>query len=77
MSVGDRAKEIIVKQLGVAPERVTDAATFGDDLGADDLERIEIVMAFEDAFGCEIDDETIETFHTVGDAVRFLETRAS
>jgi acyl carrier protein len=77
MSIGARAKEIIVKHLKVVADKVTDEATFCEDLGADDLERIEIVMAFEEAFNCEIDDATIETFHTVGDAVRFLESRAS
>ncbi len=62
--------------LGVEPEKVVDAASFIDDLGADSLDTVELVMAFEEEFGCEIPDDAAETILTVGDATKFLEKNA-
>ena len=62
--------------LGVEPEKVTENASFIDDLGADSLDTVELVMAFEEEFGCEIPDDAAETILTVGDAIKFLEKNA-
>lgn len=75
-SIGDRIKTIISRHLEVAPEKVTDRARFIDDLGADSLDTVELLMAFEDEFGCEIPDEIAETMLTVGDVRAFLERKA-
>ena len=75
--VADRVKKIIVDQLGVEEELVTPDASFVDDLGADSLDTVELVMAFEEEFGCEIPDDAAEQIQTVGDAVKFLEKHAS
>ena len=72
-SVADRVKEIIVEQLGVNPDQVTPEAKFIEDLGADSLDTVELVMAFEEEFGVEIPDDQAETIVTVGDAVKYLE----
>ena len=74
--IGGRVKKIVVEHLGVEPEKVTDQASFIDDLGADSLDTVELVMAFEEEFGCEIPDDAAETILTVGDAVKFLEMNA-
>jgi acyl carrier protein len=74
--VQERVKSIIVEQLGVDEEEVTLDASFTDDLGADSLDIVELVMAFEEEFGCEIPDDAAETILTVGDAVKFLEKNA-
>jgi len=74
--IGERVKKIVVEHLGVEPEKVTDQASFIDDLGADSLDTVELVMAFEEEFGCEIPDDAAETILTVGDAVKFLEKNA-
>jgi acyl carrier protein len=66
--IGERVKKIVVEHLGVEPEKVTEAASFIDDLGADSLDTVELVMAFEEEFGCEIPDDAAETILTVGDA---------
>jgi len=71
--VADRVKKIIVDQLGVEEDLVTPEASFVDDLGADSLDTVELVMAFEEEFGCEIPDDAAETILTVGDAIKFLE----
>ncbi len=71
--VAERVKKIVVEHLGVEPEKVVDNANFIDDLGADSLDTVELVMAFEEEFGVEIPDDAAETIVTVGDAVRFLE----
>jgi acyl carrier protein len=71
-SVGERVKKIVVEHLGVESEKVTDEANFIDDLDADSLDFVELVLAFEEEFGCEIPDDTSETFLTVGDTVKFL-----
>jgi acyl carrier protein len=72
--VAERVKKIVVEHLGVEPEKVVDKASFIDDLGADSLDIVELVMAFEEEFGIEIPDDTAETILTVGDAVKFLES---
>jgi acyl carrier protein len=72
-TVAERVKKIVVEHLGVDAEKVTDNASFIDDLGADSLDTVELVMAFEEEFSVEIPDDAAETILTVGDAVRFLE----
>src|ERR671911_1341879 len=72
----ERVKKIVVEHLGVEPDKVTENASFIDDLGADSLDTVELVMAFEEEFGCEIPDDAAETILTVGDAVKFLEKNA-
>jgi acyl carrier protein len=74
-STQDRVKEIIVEQLGVNPDQVTPEAKFIEDLGADSLDTVELVMAFEEEFGAEIPDEDAEKLQTVGDVVKYLEER--
>jgi acyl carrier protein len=73
-SVEDKVKSIIVDQLGVNEAEVTPAASFVDDLGADSLDTIELVMAFEEAFGIEIPDEDAEKIKTVKNAIEYIET---
>ncbi len=68
-----RVKEIIVNELGVEAEKVTPEASFVEDLGADSLDTVELVMAFEEEFGMEIPDEDAEQLQTVGDAIRYIE----
>jgi acyl carrier protein len=75
-SIEEKVKDIIVEQLGVNPEQVTPQASFIEDLGADSLDIVELVMAFEEEFGCEIPDDAAETILTVGDATKFLEKNA-
>ena len=67
-----RVREIIVNELGVEPEKVTDDASFVEDLGADSLDTVELVMAFEEEFGIDIPDEAAEQMRTVGDAIGYL-----
>ena len=74
--VAERVKEIVVEHLGVDAEKVVDGASFIDDLGADSLDTVELVMAFEEEFGCEIPDDAAEKIQTVKDAVDFLESAA-
>src|SRR6185312_10656542 len=74
--VAERVKKIVVEHLGVDESKVTDNASFIDDLGADSLDTAELVMAFEEEFGCEIPDDAAETILTVGDATKFLEKNA-
>ena len=73
----DRVKKIVVEHLGVEDAKVTDGANFIDDLGADSLDTVELVMAFEEEFGCEISDEAAEKILTVTDAISFIEKNAS
>ena len=75
-SIEDKVKSIIVEQLGVDPEEVTMEAAFVNDLGADSLDTVELVMALEEAFKIEISDEDAEKIHTVGDAVRYIQSHA-
>ena len=70
--VAERVKGIIVEHLGVDEGKVTETASFIDDLGADSLDTVELVMAFEEEFGCEIPDDAAEKILTVKDAVDFL-----
>ena len=77
MSVGDRVQSIIVEQLGVDEDEVTVEASFTDDLGADSLDIVELVMAFEEEFGLEIPDEDAEKIATVQDAVKYIEANAA
>jgi acyl carrier protein len=71
--VAERVKKIVIEHLGVDADKVVDSANFIDDLGADSLDTVELVMAFEEEFGVEIPDESAEGIVTVGDAVKFLE----
>ena len=72
-SVEERVKQIIVEKLGVDEGEVTPTASFVDDLGADSLDTVELVMAFEEAFGIEIPDEDAEKIATVKDAVDYIQ----
>ena len=74
--VDDKVKEIIVEQLGVDEGEVTPNASFVDDLGADSLDTVELVMAFEEAFNLEIPDEEAEKIRTVRDAVDYIKKHA-
>lgn len=76
-SVDERVKQIIVEQLGVDEGEVTATASFVDDLGADSLDTVELVMAFEEAFELEIPDEEAEKITTVKDAVEYIENKTS
>jgi acyl carrier protein len=75
-SVEERVKQIIVEQLGVDENEVTPTASFVDDLGADSLDIVELVMAFEEGFGIEIPDEEAEKIRTVKDACDYIEKHA-
>ena len=68
-----KVKEIIINELGVDPDKVTSEASFVDDLGADSLDTVELVMAFEEEFSIDIPDEDAEQMHTVGEAVAYIE----
>ncbi|MDH7501559.1 MAG: acyl carrier protein [Verrucomicrobiota bacterium] len=72
-SVEQRVKDIIVERLGVKPEQVTSEAKFIEDLGADSLDTVELVMALEEEFGQEIPDEEAEKLQTVGDVIKYIE----
>ena len=72
--IKEKVKKIIVDHLGVDPSKVTDEASFIDDLGADSLDTVELVMAFEEEFGSEISDSEAEKILTVGDAIKFIES---
>jgi acyl carrier protein len=71
--IAERIKKIVVEHLDVDAEKVTENASFIDDLGADSLDNVELVMAFEEEFGVEIPDDAAEHIQTVGDAVKFVE----
>jgi len=73
----EKIKKIIVDELGVDPSQVTPEASFVDDLGADSLAVVELVMAFEKEFGISIPDEDAEKIRTVGDAVKYIEEKTS
>ena len=73
--IADTVKEIIASELGVEVEKVTGDAHFVDDLGADSLDTVELVMAFEEEFGLEIPDEDAEEMQTVGDAIDYLSAK--
>ena len=75
-SVEERVKQIVVEQLGVDEAEVTPSASFVDDLGADSLDTVELVMAFEEAFDIEIPDEDAEKIRTVKDAIDYIDKHA-
>jgi acyl carrier protein len=76
MSVEQKVKEIIIEQLGVEESQVTDNAKFVEDLGADSLDTVELVMALEEEFGLEIPDTEAEKIRSVGDAVNYIKANA-
>ena len=75
--ISERVKKIVVEHLGVEADKVVDSASFVDDLGADSLDTVELVMAFEEEFGSEISDSEAEKILTVGDAIKFIESKTS
>ncbi len=75
MELEQKVKEIIADQLGVEIEKLTDDAKFVDDLGADSLDVVELIMAFEEEFGIEIPDEDAEKIQTVGDVINYLKEK--
>ncbi|MEW6515725.1 MAG: acyl carrier protein [candidate division FCPU426 bacterium] len=77
MALEAKVKEIIANQLGVNPDEVTNEASFIDDLGADSLDTVELVMALEEEFGMEIPDDEAEKIKTVGDAIEFIKSHAN
>lgn len=77
VDVEKKVKEIIVEQLGVSEDQVKLEASFIEDLGADSLDTVELVMAFEEAFGLEIPDEDAEKIRTVKDAVDYIKSKLS
>jgi acyl carrier protein len=72
-SIEKKVREMIVDSLGIDPEKISNDSSFVDDLGADSLDTVELVMAFEEEFGVEIPDEDAENLSTVGDAINYLE----
>ena len=75
--IGERVKKIVVEHLGVDESKVTETASFVDDLGADSLDTVELVMAFEEEFGVEIPDDAAEKIGTVKDAISYITERAA
>jgi acyl carrier protein len=75
--ISEKVKKIVADHLGVDEEKVTDEASFIDDLGADSLDTVELVMAFEEEFGSEISDSEAEKILTVGDAIKFIQSKAA
>jgi acyl carrier protein len=75
--IAERVKKIVIDHLGVEEEKVTDTASFIDDLGADSLDTVELVMAFEEEFGCEIPDDAAEKILTVKDAIDFIQANTA
>ena len=75
--IADKVKSIVVEQLGVAEDQVTPEAKFVEDLGADSMDQVELVMALEEAFGADIPDEEAEKLTTVGDAIAYVESKAN
>jgi acyl carrier protein len=74
--ISERVKKIVIEHLGVDEEKVTETASFIDDLGADSLDTVELVMAFEEEFNCEIPDDIAEKIVTVKDAIGYIEENA-
>ena len=70
-----KIKKIVVENLGVSEDQVTDDAQFSQDLGADSLDQVELVMSLEEEFGAEIRDEDADSLNTVGDAIKYIEKR--
>ena len=77
MTVEQKVKQIIVEQLGVDEAQVDPTASFVDDLGADSLDIVELVMAFEEEFSVEVPDEDAEKLQTVGDVIKYIEDKQS
>ena len=75
--VSNKVKKMVADHLGVDETKVTEEANFIDDLGADSLDTVELVMAFEEEFGSEISDSEAEKILTVGDAIKFIESKAA
>ena len=75
--IANKVKKMVADHLGVEELKVTEEANFVDDLGADSLDTVELVMAFEEEFGAEISDSEAEKILTVGDAIKFIESRTS
>ena len=75
--IEERVKKIVVEHLGVEADKVTASASFIEDLGADSLDTVELVMAFEEEFGIEIPDDAAETILSVGDAINFIDSAKS
>ena len=75
MAIEDKVKDIIVEQLGVNADQVTDDASFTEDLGADSLDTVELVMAFEEEFGADIPDEDAEKLSTVGGVISYMKEK--
>ena len=73
--IADKVTKIVVEQLGVNEDQVTEDAKFIEDLGADSLDQVELVMALEESFGAEIPDEDAEKLTTVGDAIKYVESK--
>ena len=71
--IADRVKKIVIEHLGVEEDKVSETASFIDDLGADSLDTVELVMAFEEEFGIEIPDDAAEKIQTIKDAIDFIE----
>ncbi len=77
MAAESKIKSIIAEQLGVKPEEVTPNASFVDDLGADSLDTVELIMALEEEFSIEIPDEDAEKMKTVGDVIKYIDLKAT
>ncbi len=77
MAIEDKVKEIIIDQLGVEPDQVKPEAAFIDDLGADSLDTVELVMALEEEFDMEIPDEDAEKIRSVGDAINYIKSKSA
>jgi acyl carrier protein len=75
--IAERVKKIVIEHLGVEESKVTEGASFIDDLGADSLDTVELVMAFEEEFGCEIPDDAAEKILTVKDAIDFIKSKSA
>ena len=76
-NISGKVKKMVAEHLGVDEAKVTDEANFIDDLGADSLDTVELVMAFEEEFGAEISDSEAEKILTVGDAIKFIESKSA
>ena len=76
-SIRDRVIDIVCEQMGATKDKVTEATSFINDLGADSLDTVELVMEFEDAFDLSIPDEDAEKIQTVGDAIKYIESSSN